>query len=89
MENNEWRNLAPPVKPEQAHINPPHLQQLMYNPNYYTPNEDDLLIGDSIVIGTYASDYHGNPSIRWSETNVIGLPLKDFYHLYVKCLKHK
>lgn len=87
MEKEEWRKLAPPVKPEAAHINPSRLQQLMYNPNYYEPNENDLNIGDDIVIGTYASDSHGSPSIRWTETKVIGLPLRDYYHPYVACRK--
>ena len=41
-----WRKNAPPVKPEQAHINPKSLQQLLYNPYYYTPEEKDLKIGD-------------------------------------------
>ena len=87
MNNDDWRKDAPPVKEEALHINPLHLQQLMYNPNYYFPNEEDLKIGDDIVIGTYASDYHGNPSIRWTETTVIGFPLKDYYRPYVTCRK--
>lgn len=71
-----WRKNAPPVKPEQAHINSPHLQQLFYNPYYYTPEEKDLKIGDDIVIGVYASDLHGSPSIKWIEVKVEGLTLK-------------
>jgi hypothetical protein len=46
-----------------------------------------LKIGDDIVIGTYTSDCHGNPTIRWNETTVEGLPLKDYYHPYVTCRK--
>ena len=70
-------------------INPPHLQRLLNNPNYYDPFEKDLNIGDDIVIGTYASDRHGSPSIRWTETTIIGLPLRDFYTGYVTCRKLK
>jgi hypothetical protein len=75
-----WRKNAPPVKPEQAHINPKSLQQLLYNPYYYTPEEKDLKIGDDIVIGIYASDLHGSPSIKWIEIRIEGLPLRDYLH---------
>lgn len=71
----------------QQEINPPHLQRLNYNPEYYTPDESELKIGDDIVIGTYASDCHGSPSIRWMETTVAGLPLEKYYHPYVTCRK--
>lgn len=87
MEKEEWRKLAPPIKPEEEGINSPHLERLNYNPHYYTPNENDLNIGDDIVIGIYASDLHGSPSIRWTETKVTGLPLRDYYHPYVACRK--
>jgi len=85
--DDSWKLNAPQIKPEEAHINPHHLQRLVYNPNYYTPDEKDLTIGDDIVIGTYASDLHGNPNIKWTETTVKGLPLRDFYILYVTCRK--
>jgi len=70
-------------------INPPHLQRLNYNPNYYSPNEEDLLIGDDIVIGVYASHTDGSPTIRWIETVVKGLPLRNYYTGYVTCKKFK
>jgi len=87
MIDEDWRLNAPQIKPEEGHINPRHLQRLDYNPNYYTPNEGNLMVGDDIVIGTYASDLHGNPSIRWSETKIMGLPLCDYYFGYVTCRK--
>ena len=89
MTDDDWRKDAPPVKPEEAHINLPHLQRLKYNPNYYKPNGKDLMVGDDIVIGTYASDLHGNPTIRWSETKIMGLPLRDYYFGYVTHRKLK
>ena len=87
MENEDWRKDAPPIHEHEAHLNPPDLQRLEYNPNYYTPDEKDLKIGDDIVIGTYASDYHGSPNIRWTETTVAGLPLNEFYRPYLTCRK--
>jgi len=78
---------APPITEAEAHINSPHLQRLKYNPNYYTPDETELKIGDDIVVGTYASDLNGNPNIRWTETKIIGLPLRDYYQPYVTCRK--
>jgi hypothetical protein len=80
-ENEYWEEIC------QEEINPPHLQRLNYNPDYYTPDESELKVGDDIVIGTYASDCHGSPSIRWMETTVAGLPLCDYYHPYVTCRK--
>jgi len=85
IKNEEWRKNVPKIKPCEAHINKPHLQRLDYNPEYYTPNEKDLKVGDDIVIGTYASDLNGSPSIRWIETTVKGLPLFDYYSAYVTC----
>lgn len=81
--NESWRKNAPPVKPEQAHINPPHLQQLFYNPYYYTPEEEDLKIGDDVVIGVYASDLHGSPSIRWIEIKIEIIPLIETTYNYI------
>ena len=89
MIDEDWRLNVPQIRPEEVHINPRHLQRLDYNPNYYTPNEGNLMVGDDIVIGTYASDLHGNPNIKWTETAVKGLPLRDFYILYVTCRKIK
>ena len=66
-------------------MNPPRFQRLNYNPSYYTPDEKDLKIGDDIVIGIYASDFNGNPNIKWIETTVGGLPLCEFYYQYVTC----
>lgn len=80
---------ASPITEAEAHINPPHLQRLNYNPNYYTPDENELNIGDNIIIGTYASDLNGNPNIRWTETKIVGLPLRDYYKPYVTCRKLK
>lgn len=85
----EWRKNAPPITPEEAHLNLPHLQRLIYNPNYYTPNEEKLNIGDDIVIGQYASDLNGSPNIRWIETKVKGIPLANYYSGYVTCRKRK
>jgi hypothetical protein len=78
---------APPIDEAESHMNPTHLQRLNYNPNYYNPDENELKIGDDIVIGTYASDLNGSPNIRWNETTVIGLPLKDYYPAYITCRK--
>ena len=90
IENKEnWKNSVPPLKPEQEGINPPHLEHLDFNPNYYCPDDKDLNIGDEIVIGTYASDRNGNPTIRWTETTIMGLPLNFFYIPYVTCRKLK
>lgn len=80
---------APLINEEEKHINSPHLQRLNYNPNYYTPDESELKIGDDIVIGIYASDLKGNPNIRWIETTVLGLPLQEYYPAYVTCRKLK
>ena len=86
--NEDWRKNVSPIGPEEAHINPPHLQRLNYNPYYYTPDEKDLKIGDDVVIGTYASDLHGSPNIRWTETKIIGLPLHEYYHPYLTVRKY-
>ena len=80
---------APPMSEDEEHINPPHLQRLNYNPDYYTPEENELKIGDDIVVGTYASDLKGSPNIRWTETKIVGLPLRDYYQPYVTCRKLK
>lgn len=88
-EKEEWRKFAPPIRPEEANINPPHLQRLKFNPNYYHPNVDDLKIGDDIVIGQYASDAFGSPSIRWTETKIKGFPLHEVYPSLVDFMKHK
>jgi len=85
----EWRKSAPPIHWYEEHINQPHLQRLNYNPNYYTPDEKDLMVGDDIVIGTYVSNTDGSPNIRWEETTVAGLPLKNYYVAYVTCRKLK
>ena len=82
-----WRNKLSSIKPEEIHINPPHLQRLQYNPYYYTPEESELQIGDEIVVGTYASDTKGAPNIKWTETTIKGLPLCDFYIPYITCRK--
>lgn len=89
MENENWRLNAPPINEYEKHLNPPHLQRLNYNPDYYTPNENDLNIGDDIVIGVYASNTDGSPNIRWIETVIVGLPLSDYYMPYVTCRKLK
>jgi hypothetical protein len=86
--NEQWRNLAPPITPEEEGINPPYLQRLNYNPNYYSPSEGDLNIGDNIVVGQYASDRLGNPNIRWIEVIVKQLPLHLFFPGYISCRKH-
>lgn len=78
---------APPIRKEEEHINSLHLQRLNYNPNYYTPTENELKIGEDIVVGTYATDLMGNPNIRWTETKIVGLPLRDYYQPYVTCRK--
>jgi hypothetical protein len=83
----DWKKTAPPIGPEKEGLNYPHLQRLRYNPNYYCPNEEDLNVGDDIVIGTYASSLDGSPNIRWTETIVKGLPLSKFYCGYVTCMK--
>lgn len=88
MESEEWRKKAPPMRPEEEGINPPHLQRLKFNPNYYHPNVEDLKVGDNIVVGQYASDRYGSPSIRWTETTIKGLPLHDFYPSLVDFMKH-
>lgn len=88
IENKEnWKKNAPPLKPEEEGLNLHHLERLNYNPYYYTPNEDDLNIDDEIVIGTSVSDINGNPTIKWTETRVMGLPLIFFYRPYVTCRK--
>lgn len=88
IENKEnWKIVSQLLKPEEEYINPPHLQHLDFNPNYYCPDDDDLNIGDEIVIGTYVSDKNGNPTIRWTETTIMGLPLNFFYISYVTCRK--
>jgi hypothetical protein len=87
METEDWRKNAPPILECEEGLNPPHLQRLNYNPNYYTPNEEELKIGDEIIVGTYVSNSDGSPNIRWTETKIIGLPLCDFYHPYVACKK--
>ena len=84
----KWRKSAPPIRPEEEGINPPHLQRLKFNPNYYHPDVKDLKIGDDIVIGQYASDAHGSPSIRWIETTVKGFPLHEFHTSVVDFMKH-
>lgn len=87
IENKEnWKNNTSPLESVEC-INPPHLEHLDFNPNYYCPNDNDLKVGDEIVIGTYASDKNGNPTIKWIETTIIGLPLNSFYHPYVTCRK--
>lgn len=75
MKNQEWKEQAPLIAPEEAHINPPHLQRLLYNPDYYKCNMEDLKVGDNVVLGIYASDLHGNPNIKWEETKIEKLPL--------------
>lgn len=79
--------IIPPIKPEEEGMNLPYLQRLNYNPNYYTPLEEDLNIGDDIVIGQYASTSLGNPSIRWTEVSIKELPLHQSYPGYVSCRK--
>ena len=82
--NNEGEYWEEVCKQE---INPPHLQNLKNNPDYYTPKESDLKVGDDIIIGTYASDCHGSPTIRWLETTIEGLPFSQYYSGYVTCRK--
>jgi hypothetical protein len=83
----DWKKDAPLIRPEEEGLNYPYLQRLRYNPNYYCPNEEDLNIGDVIVIGTYRSSRDGSPNIGWVETTVKGLPLCNFYSGYITCMK--
>jgi|ADurb_Ile_01_Slu_FD_contig_61_587234_length_2806_multi_2_in_0_out_0_2 hypothetical protein len=56
-------------------MNPPHLRNLLKNPGYYEPDMEDIKLGDDIVIGEYASNRYGEPTIRWTEVVVEELPL--------------
>ena len=78
-----------PITKEEAHINPPHLQRLMYNSDYYLPAKKDLKIGDEVVVGTYASDLHGNPNIRWTEIVIERLPLSENHFPYITFRKKR
>ena len=86
--NEEWRKNAPPIAPEELHMNPLHLQRLYYNPNYYEVKEEDLKIGDDVVIGEYASDSNGGPNIRWREATIKGFPLWKFHYTPIRIMKH-
>ncbi len=52
--------MIPPIRKEEAHINPPHLQRLMYNPGYYHPDEDGLRYVASEVYKRLARGLHLN-----------------------------
>ena len=49
--------------------------------------KEELKVGDAVVVGQYASTALGNPTIRWTEVIIIGLPLRDFYPGFITCKK--
>lgn len=69
---------APPISLEEDGLNPEHLQRLRYNPEYEDIKQEDLRVGDDIIVGTYASNRDGSPNIRWQETKVEDIPMNNF-----------
>ena len=49
-------------------------------------SEEDVKIGDNIIIGEYYSDARGCPKLKWTEVTIESLPLP-YTVVYIK--KHR
>lgn len=56
-------------------------------PNYYIPEDEDIQVGDELIIGEEIKNKFKEYKIKWINIIVIELPLGKLYPKYVSCRK--
>ena len=56
-------------------------------PDHYIPEEEDIQVGDKLIIGEEIKNKFGIYKIKWINIIVIELPLGKLYPKYVSCRK--
>lgn len=68
--------------------NPPPFTMLRLNPHYELVRDwDTLEIGQTVVVGTFASTEAGAPNIRWQEYTLIDKPIRECFHQILEIRK--